>query len=65
MYDKGADKCSYFKHNEDMVVCTLQFIAQHLISYKVESVIEQKWMLPPSLGHKKLTRFLLSSPKDL
>lgn len=22
-------------------------------------------MLPPSLGHKKLTRFLLGSPKDL
>lgn len=45
-YDKGADKCSYFKHNEDMVVCTLQFIAQHLISYKVESVIEKNGCFP-------------------
>lgn len=41
MYDKGVDKCLYFKYNEDMVVCILQFIAQYLISYKVELVIEK------------------------
>lgn len=35
MYDEGANKCSYFKHYEDRVSCTRQFIVQNLISYKL------------------------------
>lgn len=41
MYVEGANKCSYFKHYEDRVSCTLQFIVQNLISYKLESVIDK------------------------
>lgn len=41
MYDEGANKCSYFKHYEDRVSCTRQFIVQNLISYKLESVIDK------------------------
>lgn len=41
MYDGGANKCSYFKHYEDRVSCTRQFIVQNLISYKLESVIDK------------------------
>lgn len=43
---KGHTSAPYFKHNEDMVVCTLQFIAQYLIGNKVESVIEKNGCFP-------------------